>query len=294
MNWQHLLLGVLLTAAGAIETIAPAQKTISKAGPPNSPKTTSPAVLATTGNAKMTAAETTDVHITNSTAYSNMTSAHARSKTTAGMLSTPAGPTLTPNPSLAATGNYSVSNGSADCIEALIALTMVVTKNSKTNKIGYLNIDPNVTHTSGSCGDWLSTLNISFHRGFIHFTFTKHGKMYYVSVIEASLMVPSEGVLVHGIQSDQFFVTPIGSSFKCLSKQTVNIANDFQLLLVNSHLQAFDITGDQLGKEEECDLDRRKRLIPVTVGLSLAGLFLITLLSCVLYSRKSYRSYERI
>ncbi|KAL8188080.1 UNVERIFIED_CONTAM: hypothetical protein K2H54_061099 [Gekko kuhli] len=193
----------------------------------------------------------------------------------------------------AATGVYSVANGTEDCIKASLGLTIIV-QNSKTQKDEYLNIDPNATKTLGSCGIWQSTLNITFRGGFIRFTFAKTADVYYVYVIEASLRVPSEGSLYYGIKTVRLFSTPIGSSFKCLSKQTVEVDVNFQLVAVDTQLQAFDIVGNQFGKEEECAVDRNKRLIPAMVGLSLAGLLVIVIATCAIYNRKSNRGYERI
>ncbi|XP_028587500.2 lysosome-associated membrane glycoprotein 3 [Podarcis muralis] len=285
---------------GAVKTTAAAQRTASQPATPNSWNTAAPALPAKAGNAKKTVAGTSDKCITqhvpagtpgaNSTAHSKMPSGH---KATVPEPTAPVGPTLAPKPSPAATGAYSVSNGTAECIKASVGLTMIA-KNGKTNNLEYFNINPNTTRTIGMCGVWVSTLRISFEGGFIRFTFTKSGEVYYVSVIEASLTVPSEGVLYSGIKSDQLFSVPLGNCFKCLSMQTIEMSNNLQLLLSSSQLQAFNIVGNQFGKEEECALDRNKRLIPVTVGLSLAGLFVIVFATCAIYRRKRTSSYERI
>lgn len=203
------------------------------------------------------------------------------------------GPTLAPQPSPAVTGTYSVSNGTTDCIKALVGLTMIVT-NTKTGDLEYFNIDPNVTHTTGYCGSGQAMLNISFEGGFVHFIFTKKEKLYYISMIEASLTVLSQGFMYNGIKNDQLFSTAVGNSFKCLSKQTVGLASNFQLQAANSQLQAFDIVNNQFGKEQECTLDRNKKLIPATIGFSLSGLVIIILFSCVLYRRKAHTGYSRI
>ncbi|XP_062987507.1 lysosome-associated membrane glycoprotein 3 [Elgaria multicarinata webbii] len=282
----------------AIKETAVTQRTTAKPEPPRSQKMAIPVQPATTDNANKTILETTNKHpaylskeaTTNrATLHKNMTSV----MTTAPLSTAPVGPTLQPKPSPAATGAYNVSNGTAECIKALIGLTMIVKKRNTSN-LEYFNIDPNTTHTTGMCGIQLSTLNISFHGGFMRFTFTKNGEVYYVSVIEANFTVPSEGSLYSGIKAGKLFSAPVGKCFKCFSVQTVDMANNFQLLVVNSQLQAFDIVGNQFGKEEECALDRNKKVIPVTLGLSLAGLFVIVLVTCVIYRRKPNRGYDRI
>lgn len=52
----------------------------------------------------------------------------------------------------------------------------------------------------------------------------------------------------HNVTSKQLFTATVGNSFKCLSKQMVNLADNFQLLTVNTQLQAFAIVGNQFGK----------------------------------------------
>ncbi|KAJ6644762.1 hypothetical protein lerEdw1_013575 [Lerista edwardsae] len=326
-----------------LKTTLPAQRTASKSEPSSSQKTTIPVVSTATGNANKTAADSTIKHIaqstaaqaTNSWAHSNRTSVRAERKVPAPRPTAPVGPTLAPKPSPAAVGAYSVSNGTAECIKAQIGLTMIV-KNSQTQNPEYLNVDPNVTHTTGVCGNGQASITILFQGGFIRFHFIKNGERYFVGVIEASLTVSSESTPYSGIKTEQLFSTPVGSCFKCLTKQTVDMASNFQLWMVNSQLQAFDIVGNQFGKgkslgnlwanaqgcltecrcasgnsslflcnalvsnilhliaENECALDRNKRMIPIAVGLSLAGLLLIAFVTWAIYRRKPHSGYDRI
>nr|XP_056705751.1 lysosome-associated membrane glycoprotein 3 [Euleptes europaea] len=288
-----------------LETTAAPQKTASEPRTPRRQETTVHPMPSTTGKAEGASEttperitiqwmnRTTHLHTANTGAVRNMTSAPGWNKTTILLPTTSVQPTLSPKPAPAATGVYSVKNGTEDCIKASTGLTIMV-QNSKTKKAEYLNIDPNATQTSGSCGNLQSTLNITFHGGFIRFTFRKATDVYYVYVIEANLRVPSEGSLYYGIETVQLFTTPIGSSFKCFSKQTIDMDKNIRLLAVNTQLQAFDIVGNQFGKVEECAPDRNKRIIPVAVGLSLAGLLIIIITTCVIYNRKPNRGYDRI
>ncbi|XP_026561487.1 lysosome-associated membrane glycoprotein 3 [Pseudonaja textilis] len=255
-----------------------------------------PVQSTTKENVDKTLSGATERHTTKLRKHTTLvtTSSAAHKNTTSSPRPTnPTGPTLAPQPSPAVTGTYSVFNGTADCIKALIGLTMIVT-NTKTGDLEYFNIDPNATRTAGYCGYSQSMLNISFEGGFVHFIFTKKEKIYYISMIEASLTILSQGFMYNGIKNDQLFSTAVGNSFKCFSKQTVALANNFQLQATNSQLQAFDIVNNQFGKEEECTLDRNKKLIPATIGLSLSGLIIIILFTCVLYRRKAHSGYSRI
>lgn len=65
------------------------------------------------------------------TTIEKTSSATHKSVSSSPMPTSQTGPTLAPQPSPAVTGTYSVSNGTADCIKALIGLTMIVT-NKKT------------------------------------------------------------------------------------------------------------------------------------------------------------------
>ncbi|XP_042313018.1 lysosome-associated membrane glycoprotein 3 [Sceloporus undulatus] len=263
---------------------------------PNSQKATTLTLPVIMANTNKIASKTSDNRITQPTtkrtsgmAQNNRTSAAL----TAPMPTTPLGPTLAPKPSPAATGAYSVSNGTADCIKALMGLTMIA-KNRKTNSMEYFNIDPNTTQTTGICGASLSVLKISFQGGFISFTFNKNGEVYYVSVIEATLTVPSEGSPYTGIKSDELFSVQVGNCFKCTGLQTVDMSDNLQLQIANSQLQAFDIVDDQFGTVEECALDRNKKLIPTTVALSLVGLIVIVIVTCAIYRRKPTSGYDPI
>ncbi|XP_048362360.1 lysosome-associated membrane glycoprotein 3 isoform X2 [Sphaerodactylus townsendi] len=287
-----------------LHTAAP-QKTASEPRPPQHQETTGHPLPSTTGSAKA-ANETTPKPITlqttnwtvslqtvNAGTSRNTASAPEQNKTTTTLPTTSLQPTLSPKSAPAATGVYSVENGTVDCIKVSMGLTIVV-QNGKTKETEYLNIDPNATQTSGSCGNLQSTLNVTFHGGFIRFTFKKAADVYYVYVIEASLRVPSEGSPYYGIKTVQLFTTPTGSSFKCFSKQTIDMDKNFLLQPVNTQLQAFDIVGNQFGKAEECAPDRNKRLIPTAVGLSLGGLLVIVIATCVIFSRKPTRGYQHI
>ncbi|XP_063162814.1 lysosome-associated membrane glycoprotein 3 [Candoia aspera] len=284
----------------ALKTRLVPQETTSKLQLSTSQKTVTPVPVTTKGHVYKTVSRATGQHTTklrkHTTTETTSFAAHKSMptvQTSPPMLTTPAGPTLTCQPSPAVTGTYRVSNGTADCIKALIGLTMIVT-NTNTDDLEYFNIDPNATHTTGHCGYGQSMLNISFEGGFIRFTFTKKGEIYYISTVEASLSVLSQGCVYNRIKNDQLFSTAVGNSFKCLSKQTVVLANNFQLQVANSQLQAFDIIDNQFGKAEECPLDRNKRLIPATIGFSLAGLIVIILVSCAIYRRKTHSGYSRI
>lgn len=56
------------------------------------------------------------------------------------------------------------------------------------------------------------------------------------------------GMLYYAAIHEKLFTTKLGNSFKCASKQTFSLEKNFQLLLVNVQLQAFDFVDNQFGK----------------------------------------------
>lgn len=58
------------------------------------------------------------------------------------------------------------------------------------------------------------------------------------------------GMLYYAALNEKLFTTKLGNSFKCASRQTFPLENNFQILFVHMQLQAFDIVGDQFGKGE--------------------------------------------
>ncbi|XP_052660853.1 lysosome-associated membrane glycoprotein 3 [Harpia harpyja] len=318
------------TAAGqattqAIETVTPAVKntTIHPVSSTKQARThvstemtaaaTNTTIKHTTANTQMTAAALTTIATTRqtvkpttgsgnqttapksptATAMINTTTIRPGTQTTIPSTMMTVRPTLAPQPSPIPTGTYTVSSGNRTCIKAVMGLQLMAQYTQKKG-MEYLAVNPNATQTSGSCGTVQSELNITFSGGFINFTFVKQAPMYYVSKIEARLQLSSEGMLYYAAIHEKMFTTKLGNSFKCASKQTFTLEKNFQLLFVNMQLQAFDIVGNQFGKEEECFPDKNSKAAPIAVGLSILGLFVIVFATFLISRRKPHRGYERI
>uniref|UniRef100_A0A8D0L9H5 Lysosome-associated membrane glycoprotein 2-like luminal domain-containing protein n=1 Tax=Sphenodon punctatus TaxID=8508 RepID=A0A8D0L9H5_SPHPU len=249
--------------------------------------TVKPTINATTQSANQTTHSTA-----NTTAITKVTTIHPANTTTASTTTQEIRPTLAPKPSPTPTGTYKVVKGNVTCIKASMGLAFIIT--DVKSKPGYLNVDPKNANSSGTCENKQSTLKVSFDGGFVAFTFEKNGDVYDVSKIEASLLVPLQKLKYQGVKTGPLFQTPVGHSYKCLSKQTEVLTSRFQLLLLNTQFQAFEIVNDQFGKEEECNLDRSRRIVPIAVGLSLFGLFIIVFVTCFISRRKPDRGYEHI
>ncbi|XP_030902995.1 lysosome-associated membrane glycoprotein 3 [Melopsittacus undulatus] len=254
----------------------------------NTTATTMQTVQPTTGSGNQTTLPESSI----APAMTNATTIHPGTQTAIPSTMMTARPTLAPQPSPIPTGTYTISSGNRTCIKAVMGLQLMAQNAQKQMK--YMTVNPNVTQTFGSCGMVQSELNITFSGGFVNFTFVKQAPSYYVSKIETRLQLSSEGMLYCGAVQEKMFTTKLGNSFKCASKQTFNLEKNFQLLFVNMQLQAFDIVGNQFGKEEECFPDKNSKAAPIAVGLSILGLLVIMFATFLISRRKPQRGYERI
>ncbi|KAM9378797.1 lysosome-associated membrane glycoprotein 3 [Phaethornis superciliosus] len=304
-------------SAQALETVTPAEKTTphpmssAKQGGAHVSTAMTVAATNTTPNTQMTESAMTTVTITmltvkpttgnqttapnspTATAMINTTTLHPGVQTSTPSTTMTVRPTLAPQPSAIPTGTYTISSGNRTCIKAVMGLQLMA-QNTQKKQMEYMSVNPNTTQTSGSCGRVQAELNLTFSGGFINFIFVKQEPVYYVSEIETSLQLSSDGMLYYAAIKEKLFTTKLGNSFKCASKQTFVLEKNFQLLFVNMQLQAFDIVGNQFGKEEECFLDRNSKAAPIAVGLSILGLFVVIFATFLISRRKPHRGYERI
>ncbi|XP_043558276.1 lysosome-associated membrane glycoprotein 3 isoform X1 [Chiloscyllium plagiosum] len=247
---------------------------------------------------------TTTTRVTNATAQTtrvtNVTAQTTRvTNTTATNLSTThvlttVPPTLTPNFSLPETGQYNVSIKNAICIKATLGIQLFVKEHTEDF---YFNIPPAKTVASGKCGNLASWIILKFNSGFVNFTFVNDGKHYYVSEISVALntMKNLEKNYLGTVKNIKLFKTTLGHSYKCKSKQVVDIsANSLWILIVNTQLQAFDITGGKFGKVAKCEMDAESKLIPALVGIALTGLILTVIIIYTIDRRQKFQEYEAI
>ncbi|XP_076197409.1 lysosome-associated membrane glycoprotein 3 [Aptenodytes patagonicus] len=275
------------------EMTAAATNTTIKHTTPNTQMTAAATTMQTVKPTTGSGNQTTVPKSPTATAMTNTTTIRPGTQTTIPSTTMTLRPTLAPQPSPIPTGTYTVSSGNGTCIKAVMGLQLMA-QNTQTKQTEYTTVDPSATQTSGSCGMVQSELNITFSGGFINFIFVKQAPMYYVSKIESRLQLSSEGMLYYAAIHEKLFTTKLGNSFKCASKQTFSLEKNFQLLFVNMQLQAFDIVGNQFGKEEECFPDKNSKAAPIAVGLSILGLFVIVFATFLISRRKPHRGYERI
>ncbi|XP_041323843.1 lysosome-associated membrane glycoprotein 3 [Pyrgilauda ruficollis] len=227
------------------------------------------------------------------TAVTNTTGTHAGTQTAPTSPASTVRPRPTPQPSAIPTGTYTVSDGNRTCVKAVMGLQLMA-RNTQQEQMEYVTVNPNATKISGSCGMVQSELNLTFSGGFVNINFVKQAPSYSVTKIESRILLSSEGMLYYAALNEKLFTTKLGNSFKCASRQTFPLEKNFQILFVHMQLQAFDIVGNQFGKEEECFLDRNGRVAPIAVCLCILGLFVIVFATFLISRRKPQRGYERI
>ncbi|OWK57999.1 Lysosome-associated membrane glycoprotein 3 [Lonchura striata] len=226
-------------------------------------------------------------------AVTNTTTAHAGTQTAPTSPASTARPSPTPRPSAIPTGTYTVSDGNRTCVKAVMGLQLMA-RNTEQEQMEYLTVNPNATKISGSCGMVQSELSLTFSGGFVNITFVKQAPSYSVTKIESRIQLSFEGMLYYAALNEKLFTTTLGNSFKCASRQIFVLEKNFQILFVHMQLQAFDIVGDQFGKEEECFPDRNGKVAPIAVCLTILGLFVIVFATFLISRRKPHRGYERI
>ncbi|XP_038002440.1 lysosome-associated membrane glycoprotein 3 isoform X2 [Motacilla alba alba] len=295
-----------LTAAVKSTTAAPASSTSHGRGPR---VTTGTAAVATNTSLKtestqgaaasIASAATSTQRQTQATGGPTATAVTNTTGTPAGTQTAPTSPASTvrppptPEPSAIPTGTYTISDGNRTCVKAVMGLQLMA-RNTQQEEMEYLTVNPNTTKISGSCGMVQSELNLTFIGGFVNITFVKQAPSYSVTKIESRIQLSSEGMIYYAALNEKLFTTKLGNSFKCASRQIFPLEKNFQILFVHMQLQAFDIVGNQFGKEEECFLDRNSKLAPIAVCLSLLGLFVIVFATFLISRRKPHRGYERI
>ncbi|XP_062355414.1 lysosome-associated membrane glycoprotein 3 [Cinclus cinclus] len=202
-------------------------------------------------------------------------------------------PPPTPQPSDIPTGTYTLSDGNGTCVKAVMGLQLMA-RNTQQEQMEYVTVNPNATKISGSCGMVQSQLNLTFSGGFVNITFVKQAPSYSVTKIESRIQLSSQGMVYYAALNEKLFTTKLGNSFKCASRQTFSLERNFQILFVHMQLQAFDIVGNQFGREEECFPDRNSKVAPIAVCLIILGLFVIVFATFLISRRKPHRGYERI
>lgn len=220
--------------------------------------------------------------------------------TTASTTTTAPAPTTPPG--TPERGIYSVKNSNGTvCLLAHMGLQLNVTYLSQSpNKTvqGLVNLAPNLTSSSGSCGASSATLVLTQEQittlSFI-FTLNSTSHKYHLSGITL-LANWSDMAVPFSVNNTNltYLQSTFGRSYMCNAEQTLTVVPTFSLNTFRLQVQPFGVTTDQFATAEECQMDQDQMLIPIIVGAALAGLVLIVLIAYLIGRKRSHAGYQTI
>ncbi|XP_061541851.1 lysosome-associated membrane glycoprotein 2 isoform X2 [Phycodurus eques] len=204
-------------------------------------------------------------------------------------------PTTSPAPTLPtpATGKFSVkpdNNGTA-CLLANFALRIGVKQGEKHQE---MNLDPNVTRASGSCGVNSSELVLASTDMTVVLTFTNGTKKFRLQSVNVTAKLTSGVIFSEANSSLSLWEAAVGSSYMCNKEQNYTITSQLNIFTFNLQVQPFAVKKGLFSTAHECPLDDTSILIPIIVGAALAGLILIVVIAYVIGRRKTYVGYQTL
>ncbi|KAF3686568.1 Lysosome-associated membrane glycoprotein 1 [Channa argus] len=213
---------------------------------------------------------------------------------------TTAAPSPTP-PGTPERGNYSVKNNGTICLLAQMGLQLNVSYFSQLqNKTvrDVVNLNPNLTTSSGSCEASSATLALSQEGTTtlnFNFTLNSTSNKYHLSGITLfTNWSDMTGPFSASNTSLNYMRSTLGRSYMCNAEQTLDVVPAFSLNTFRLQVQPFGVTTNQFATAEECQLDQDQMLIPIIVGAALAGLVLIVLIAYLIGRKRSHAGYQTI
>jgi len=139
-----------------------------------------------------------------------------------------------------------------------------------------------------------NTENVS--NAMVTFTFNKTSDSYKLAKLEVAATMFSK--FNTSLTSDDLdlFHTTVGSSYSCMSKQTVAFVNGTgSATLTNAQVQAFMKSSESFSSGVECPEDAKtSNIVPIAVGASLAALVVIVLIAYLISRKRNQRGYESV
>ncbi|NWV45298.1 LAMP1 protein, partial [Daphoenositta chrysoptera] len=219
-------------------------------------------------------------------------------QTTSQAPATSPAPTSPPSP---AAGKYNVTGTNGTCVLAYMGLQLNITYEKKDEKMGLalLNFVPRNTTSSGSCNSTSALLNLTFERTSVIFQFALNAsaEKFFLQGVSVSTTLPPEAKNPKFEASNNSMSglrASVGNSYKCSSKENLQVTDQALVSVFNVQIQVFKIDGDKFGPVEECQLDENNMLIPIIVGAALAGLVLIVLIAYLIGRKRSHAGYQTI
>ncbi|XP_038555658.1 lysosome-associated membrane glycoprotein 2 isoform X1 [Micropterus salmoides] len=222
--------------------------------------------------------------VSNGTKSANITTCAAdlpTTPTTTATTTSPAPPpTTTPTPTLPTptTGKYSVKpdENSTVCLLATFGLRIGVMQGKKYQEI---NLEPNGTKSSGSCGVNSSELVLVSNSMTIMFTFANDTKKFRLQALNVTGSTSSGIAFSEGNTNLSLWEAAVGSSYMCNKEQNYTITSFLTLYTFNLQVQPFGVKKGIFSTAEECQADAESFLVPIAVGVALLALILIVLLA---------------
>ncbi|KAJ4943479.1 hypothetical protein JOQ06_005979 [Pogonophryne albipinna] len=206
-------------------------------------------------------------------------------------------PALQPTETAPPIGTY--KHVGKSCIKATMGVQYIVIEKKKA---WYYNLEPSRVRTGGSCGEEAAVLSLTLpdNAASLQLTFRKKGNIFYVSNLTAHVSpLPVfqgcsnktySGVLTNG----KLFAAADGQSFKCESENLLLTSPELRIRLVPLQIQAFTLLKGHYGKEVECWADFTKRVIPIILGATVVGLFLIAVTTSLFIKDHHREGYDRL
>ncbi|XP_042626171.1 lysosome-associated membrane glycoprotein 2 isoform X2 [Cyprinus carpio] len=223
------------------------------------------------------------------TPHHNTTNSTTEVPTTAHTNSSPP----VPNPTV---GNYSVKSDNATvCLLAKMGLQFSF-KMSENASFQTLNLDPNVTEVSGTCGSGGndSSLVLKSEEITVHLVFTNVSQKFRLHALMLSVNLANGNVFNASNNNLSLWEASVGSSYMCKKEQSYNITDKLTIHTFELQVQPFAVQNNKFNTAHECSMDDTSLLIPIIVGAALAGLIFIVVIAYVIGRRRTYVGYQTL
>ncbi|KAF7707286.1 hypothetical protein HF521_018504 [Silurus meridionalis] len=215
------------------------------------------------------------------------------SPTNATTATTP-GPTSPPQPTV---GDYVVRaewNSSA-CLMAKMGLQFSFKMGDHFQTVN-LDPNPNVTKTSGICGNGgFATLVLKSDSITVQFIFANQTSKFFLSALNLTVTDGSGTTFTDQTGNLSLWEASLGSSYMCKKEQSFNISDALILNTFELQVQPFEVMNDQFSTAEDCKADQAENfIVPIAVGVALIVLVLLVLVAYFI-GRQRYKvtGYEQ-
>ncbi|XP_023253843.1 lysosome-associated membrane glycoprotein 2 [Seriola lalandi dorsalis] len=158
-----------------------------------------------------------------------------------------------------------------------------------------MNLEPNVTKVSGTCGVNSSELQLTSNTMTVMFTFTNDTAKFRLHALNFTTKMSSGVEFSEGNTNLSLWEAALGSSYMCNKEQNYTITGLLTLYTFNLRVQPFGVAKGVFSTAEECFLDSDLSfLVPIAVGVALSFLIILVLISYLIGRRKSRTGYQSV